>query len=88
MFERLIELLSIPNKVRGLEAMAALTQAALVELSNSIDEVANELDGLARTVEANDTETAAQIMASAERLRNLRPDTPVEPAPAPAEPTS
>lgn len=85
MFERMIELLSIPNKVRELEAMAELTQAALVELSNSIDEVANELDGLARTVETNDADTAAQIMASAERLRNLRPDTPIE-EPAPEEP--
>ena len=80
MFENLIELLSVPNRLRDLEGkvnlVAELTQRALAELASSIDEVANELDEYARQVETNDADTAAQIMGSAERLRNLRPDTP------------
>lgn len=78
MFESLIELLSVPNRVRSLEQMAQLTQAALLELSSAIDEVAGELDQLTQNNETMDAETATQIQTMATRLRSLRPDTPPE----------
>lgn len=86
MFDNLIRVLQIPNRVEELEQMAQLTQAALVELSNAIDEVAGELDQLTQNNENMDADTATQISAMAERLRSLRPDTPPEGEVGPNEP--
>lgn len=86
MFDNLIRVLQIPNRVEELETMAQLTQAALVELSNAIDEVAGELDELTQNNENMDADTAAQISAAANRLRGLRPETPPEGEVDPNEP--
>lgn len=72
--------------------MAGQTEAALAELSSSIDEVAGELEDIAAKLDealanddAIDAATAEAIRGHATRLRGLRPDPepPVEPEPAP-----
>jgi len=73
------------NRLRILEDHMALTDDALVELSSAIDEVAGELDQLEAQVGESDAEAAGKIRAAAERLRNLRPDTPADGGPV-AEP--
>ncbi len=75
------ELVAHDNRLTQLEDHMALTDEALTELSSAIDEVAGELDALEAQVGASDADAAAKIRAAADRLRGLRPDAPVEPAP-------
>ena len=67
-------------------AIGAQVQSALADLGSAIDEVATELDALdAKLTEGAtvDGDTAAAIAPLAQRLRDLRPDTPPVEPPAP-----
>lgn len=76
--------LAMPARMRRIEIMAEQTNAALAELDAAIVEVANELDEIANNA---DGDTADAVRQRASRLRNLRPDAPVEPT-EPTNPTT
>lgn len=80
---------STARRITILEFKMALTDAALAELDEATNAVADELDQLRDELGDADAAIALRISAAADRLRGLAadPTEPVPPAPPAPEPT-
>ena len=77
------------RRITTLEFQMALTDAALADLDDATNAVADELDELRGELKDSDSALALRISAAADRLRGLAADPnepvpPAPPAPAPA----
>jgi hypothetical protein len=83
-FESLIRVLQIPDRVTVLEARMSELTDAYTAMASAVNETVGELDGLVRRVAALEGESApvaADLRALADRLRNAYTEPPAEPTP-------